>query len=350
MMRQRSLVLAAGNDVRDRSKNGPSHSGSRWAIPISWSKSTPIRSRRSGASRPTRGRTAWPHRRRLEDLHRQRSHRQLPGDRRAHGHDQRADCVGQGSQPDDADQGRPFRLRADARRELGRDRRARSVAAGEEDPDERGAARRLHAARMGRACTSARSTATRLPCSIRPRSRCCTRFRPATACARSSRAENGKIIYTALSNLIGFVMVDPDSRSVTRRVELAQLPDGVPEAVSQHLHARAPAGEERHRAVGHRLRQRSRPHRQHAATSRRSRRSASASSRTGSRCAPTARCCSSACGTRTRWPRSTSPRARCWPTSSSRAALGRSGFSSRRKSRVSAYAKNSCATADSRPR
>ena len=41
-------------------------------------------------------------------------------------------------------------------------------------------------------------------------------------------SENGKIIYTALSNLIGFVMVDPDSRSVTRRVELALLPGGVP--------------------------------------------------------------------------------------------------------------------------
>lgn len=49
---------------------------------------------------------------------------------------------------------------------------------------------------------------------------------------------NGKIIYTALSNLIGFVMVDPDSRSVTRRVELAQLPAGVPKPyLNTYTHA-----------------------------------------------------------------------------------------------------------------
>jgi YVTN family beta-propeller protein len=39
---------------------------------------------------------------------------------------------------------------------------------------------------------------------------------------------DGKIIYTALSHLIGFVVVDPEKRAVTKRVELAQLPDGVP--------------------------------------------------------------------------------------------------------------------------
>jgi DNA-binding beta-propeller fold protein YncE len=39
---------------------------------------------------------------------------------------------------------------------------------------------------------------------------------------------NGKVLYAALSNLIGFVVVDPDSRRVIRRVELAQLPPGVP--------------------------------------------------------------------------------------------------------------------------
>ena len=40
--------------------------------------------------------------------------------------------------------------------------------------------------------------------------------------------QDGKIIYTALSNLIGFVVVDPATKTVTRRVELGQLPKGVP--------------------------------------------------------------------------------------------------------------------------
>lgn len=40
--------------------------------------------------------------------------------------------------------------------------------------------------------------------------------------------QDGKTLYTALSHLIGFVVVDPAKRTVTRRVELAKLPDGVP--------------------------------------------------------------------------------------------------------------------------
>jgi DNA-binding beta-propeller fold protein YncE len=39
---------------------------------------------------------------------------------------------------------------------------------------------------------------------------------------------DGRILYAALSNLLGFVVVDPVSRKVTRRVELGQLPAGVP--------------------------------------------------------------------------------------------------------------------------
>jgi YVTN family beta-propeller protein len=41
-------------------------------------------------------------------------------------------------------------------------------------------------------------------------------------------AHDGKTIYVALSNLLGFVVVDPMRRTVTNRVELGQLPDGVP--------------------------------------------------------------------------------------------------------------------------
>ena len=49
---------------------------------------------------------------------------------------------------------------------------------------------------------------------------------------------DGKIIYTALSHLIGFVLVDPEKRAVTRRVELAQLPDGVPKPyLNTYTHA-----------------------------------------------------------------------------------------------------------------
>ena len=137
--------------------------------------------------RPIPSRTGWRRRRRLEDLHRQRSHRQLPGDRRALGQDHGADSARQRSEPDDADQGRPLRLHADARRERGRDRRARSADAGQEDPDERGTARRLHVrgrlAHLRRRAVRQRDRAS----SIRRRRRCCTRSRPATACGRSSR-------------------------------------------------------------------------------------------------------------------------------------------------------------------
>jgi DNA-binding beta-propeller fold protein YncE len=49
---------------------------------------------------------------------------------------------------------------------------------------------------------------------------------------------DGKTIYTALSHLIGFVVVDPEKRVVTRRVELAQLPDGVPKPyLNTYTHA-----------------------------------------------------------------------------------------------------------------
>ena len=49
---------------------------------------------------------------------------------------------------------------------------------------------------------------------------------------------DGKVIYTALSHLIGFVVVDPEKRVVTRRVELAQLPDGVPKPyLNTYTHA-----------------------------------------------------------------------------------------------------------------
>jgi YVTN family beta-propeller protein len=41
-------------------------------------------------------------------------------------------------------------------------------------------------------------------------------------------AEDGRTVYAALSNLLGFVVVDPASRKVTRRVELGTLPAGVP--------------------------------------------------------------------------------------------------------------------------
>ena len=49
---------------------------------------------------------------------------------------------------------------------------------------------------------------------------------------------DGKIIYTALSHLIGFVVVDPEKRAVAKRVELAQLPDGVPKPyLNTYTHA-----------------------------------------------------------------------------------------------------------------
>jgi DNA-binding beta-propeller fold protein YncE len=42
-------------------------------------------------------------------------------------------------------------------------------------------------------------------------------------------AHDGKLLYAALSNLLGFVVVDPWKGEVLRRVELGTLPDGVPE-------------------------------------------------------------------------------------------------------------------------
>jgi YVTN family beta-propeller protein len=41
--------------------------------------------------------------------------------------------------------------------------------------------------------------------------------------------KDGKLLYAALSNLLGFVVVDPWTRTVMRRVELGTLPDGVVE-------------------------------------------------------------------------------------------------------------------------
>lgn len=41
--------------------------------------------------------------------------------------------------------------------------------------------------------------------------------------------KDGKLVYAALSNLLGFVVVDPWTRTVMRRVELGTLPDGVVE-------------------------------------------------------------------------------------------------------------------------
>jgi DNA-binding beta-propeller fold protein YncE len=42
-------------------------------------------------------------------------------------------------------------------------------------------------------------------------------------------ARDGKLLYAALSNLLGFVVVDPWKGEVVRRIELGSLPEGVPE-------------------------------------------------------------------------------------------------------------------------
>jgi YVTN family beta-propeller protein len=42
-------------------------------------------------------------------------------------------------------------------------------------------------------------------------------------------APDGRTIYVALSNLLGFVVVDAPTREVVRRVELGSLPEGVPQ-------------------------------------------------------------------------------------------------------------------------
>jgi len=42
-------------------------------------------------------------------------------------------------------------------------------------------------------------------------------------------SEDGKTIYVALSKLLGFVVVDPATRRLTRRVELGTLPEGMPQ-------------------------------------------------------------------------------------------------------------------------
>src|SRR5262249_2649617 len=41
-------------------------------------------------------------------------------------------------------------------------------------------------------------------------------------------AHDGKTVYAALSNLLGFIVVDPMTRQVKRRAALGTLPDGVP--------------------------------------------------------------------------------------------------------------------------
>lgn len=42
-------------------------------------------------------------------------------------------------------------------------------------------------------------------------------------------ARDGNRLFAALSNLLGFVVVDPAKRAVTRRVDLGRLPEGVPQ-------------------------------------------------------------------------------------------------------------------------
>jgi DNA-binding beta-propeller fold protein YncE len=42
-------------------------------------------------------------------------------------------------------------------------------------------------------------------------------------------ARDGRTLYAALSNLLGFVVVDPAKRAVTRTVELGKLPEGLPQ-------------------------------------------------------------------------------------------------------------------------
>jgi YVTN family beta-propeller protein len=46
-------------------------------------------------------------------------------------------------------------------------------------------------------------------------------------------SRDGRVLYAALSNLLGFVVVDPLARTVTRRVELGTLPEGLPEPYLQ---------------------------------------------------------------------------------------------------------------------
>jgi YVTN family beta-propeller protein len=42
-------------------------------------------------------------------------------------------------------------------------------------------------------------------------------------------SRDGRTLYAALSNLIGFVVIDPEKRAVTRTVQLDTLPEGVPQ-------------------------------------------------------------------------------------------------------------------------
>jgi YVTN family beta-propeller protein len=42
-------------------------------------------------------------------------------------------------------------------------------------------------------------------------------------------SRDGRTVYAALSNLIGFVVIDPEKQAVTRTVELDKLPEGVPQ-------------------------------------------------------------------------------------------------------------------------
>jgi len=49
---------------------------------------------------------------------------------------------------------------------------------------------------------------------------------------------DGKTIYAALSNLLGFVVVDTEKRAVTRRIALGKLPEGVPQPyLDTYVHA-----------------------------------------------------------------------------------------------------------------
>ena len=69
-------------------------------------------------------------------------------------------------------------------------------------------------------------------------------------------SKDSRTVYTALSNLLGFVVVDAakPGRHQARRVGHASRRSA--EAVSRHLHARHPARERRYRALDHRLHQR----------------------------------------------------------------------------------------------
>jgi DNA-binding beta-propeller fold protein YncE len=65
---------------------------------------------------------------------------------------------------------------------------------------------------------------------IDPKTQTVSHIIPTEAGVRPIRpSADGKTLYVALSNLIGFVVVDVQSRKVTRRVSLGTLPEGMPQ-------------------------------------------------------------------------------------------------------------------------